>query len=137
MGILTNRQFDQLTNQPCLDYILSYHYPCLAKLAKRVSCMALRSFGGSSNSDLPTILIASSEHPVAQTAQPKHVSRSTLGTSSSPMVRALAGQRSMQVSQATQRSGSHRGSKPEEFSTFKPLKFARIDPQCQRSQLHM
>ncbi len=57
--------------------------------------------------------MASDGQPVAQTAQPKHLSKSTTGTSSSPRARASGGHRSMQVSHAVHKSASNRGSNPE------------------------
>ena len=109
------------------------------KLALIASSSALASFGGSGKPDLFTITIASDGQPVAHTAHPKHRSRSTIGKPCSPMVSASGGHRSMQVSHASQRSESKRGSKPELIN--KPgLDLARVrvtGPQCQRSQLQI
>src|SRR5210317_1934735 len=100
---------------------------------------AFGSLGISGNPGLLTILIASSGQPVAQTAQPKHRSRSTTGTSSSPMLNASGGHRSMQMSQALHWSASNTGWNPELKNTAGLLMDRAVltAPQCQRSQLQM
>ena len=116
-----------------LSFSFLYFHPLLARMA---AFSSLPFFGGAEKSGLLTMVIASSGQPVAHTAHPKQRSKSTTGTSSSPMESASGGHRSIQVSQATQSSALKRGSKPE-LKYIPGLDLAKAfftATQCHRSQ---